>query len=88
MKKLTILLLINLFTITLLAKSTSTEDLVIDLNPPIIKKNYEAMDKYQEPEELPSKTQKKENSSINVDVDVNKEQKQIDSLKLDVGKKF
>jgi hypothetical protein len=49
---------------------------------------YQLTDKYAKPEELPSQDKKEDDSSINLDIDVNKEQKQIDSLKLDIGTKF
>ena len=88
MKKLTNLILIKLFAFTLLLNAKTLDQITIKLDPKITENKYELADRYEEPETLPSEDQKKENTSINVDVDVNKEQKQIDSLKLDIGKKF
>jgi hypothetical protein len=87
MKKTTILILIKLFLFTVLVNATPIEEKTIILNPDVIENKYQPEDRYDEPVELPSEIKKKD-SSINVDVDVNKEQKQIDSLKVDVDKKF
>jgi len=88
MKNITILILIKLFLFTFLVNAKPLEEMTINLNPEIIKDKYQPIDRYEKPEELPSKDKKEEDTSINLDVDVNKEQKQIDSLKLDVGTKF
>jgi len=90
MKRITTTILINLFTFTLLANVNLLEEKTISLNPEIIEEKYQETDRYQKPIELPSEIKKEKDSSINfdVDVDVNKEEQQIDKLKLDVGKKF
>ena len=89
MKKIINILLIKLFLFTFFINAKQLEDVTINLNPEIIKQKYNLADKYEKPVDLPSvKEEKEDDSSINLDVDVDKEQKQIDRLKLDVGKKF
>jgi len=89
MKKIIKILLIKLFLFTSIINAQVLEDTTININPEIIKQKYNLTDKYEKPIDLPSVEEKKEDdSSINLDVDIDKEQRQIDSLKLDVGKKF
>ena len=49
---------------------------------------YKTTDKYKEPLPLPNKMEKKEDLMLNFDASINKEKREIDSLKIDVGKKF
>lgn len=88
MKKITLLILIKLFLFTSLVNSKSLETPIINLNPEIIEEKYTLTDKYEEPLALPDKNVKKEDSSLNLDANVNKEKREIDSLKIDIGKKF
>lgn len=88
MKKITLLILIKLFLFTLLLNATPLEKPTINLNPEIIEKNYQLNDKYNEPKPLINERNKKENSQLNIDANINKETKEIDSLKIDIGKKF
>ena len=88
MKNITILILIKLFLFTLLVNATSLEEPTINLNPEIIEKEYQLTDKYNEPTPLLNEIKKKEDSQLNLDANVNKETKEIDSLKIDIGKKF
>ena len=87
MKKATILILIKLFLFTLFVNANLLEEKKLNLNPEIVEEKYQLEDRYDKPVELPSEIRKKD-SSINLDVDVDKEKKQIDRLKLDVDKKF
>jgi len=86
MKNITRLILIKLFLFTFFVNANPIEE-KLNLNPEIPEEKYQPTDRYDEPVELPGKI-KKEDSSINLDVDVDKEKKQIDRLKLDVDKKF
>ena len=88
MKKLTILIVIKLFIFTFLLNSGQIKLPTINLDSITIENKYKLEDRYQKPKELPSRNKKESNNSINLDIDVNKEQKQIDSFKLDIGKKF
>ena len=88
MKKITLLILIKLFLFTSLVNSKSLETPIINLNPEIIEEKYTLTDKYEEPLALPDENVKKEDSSLNLDANVNKEKREIDSLKIDIGKKF
>ena len=87
MKNITLLILIKLFLLTLFVNANPLEETKLNLNPEIVEEKYQLEDRYEKPVELPSEIKKKD-SSINLDVDVDKEKKQIDSLKLDVDKKF
>ncbi|WP_122893700.1 hypothetical protein [Arcobacter peruensis] len=87
MKKATILILIKIFLFTLFVNANLLEEKKLNLNPEIVEEKYQLEDRYDKPVELPSEIRKKD-SSINLDVDVDKEKKQIDRLKLDVDKKF
>ncbi|APW64481.1 hypothetical protein LPB137_00830 [Poseidonibacter parvus] len=87
MKKATILILIKLFLFTLFVNANLLEEKKLNLNPEIVEEKYQLEDRYDKPVELPSEIRKKD-SAINLDVDVDKEKKQIDRLKLDVDKKF
>ncbi|MAD41506.1 MAG: hypothetical protein CL623_03840 [Arcobacter sp.] len=88
MKKITILILAKLFLFTLLLNANQLSEPIIILDPEIIKDKYQPTDKYQEPTALPNKIKKKEDTELNLDANVNKEKREIDSLKIDVGKKF
>ncbi len=88
MKKITILILTKLFLFTLLINANQLTEPIIILDPEIIEDKYQLTDKYKEPLPLPNKIKGKEDSSVNLDANVNKEKKEIDSLKIDVGKKF
>ena len=88
MKKIIILTLTKLFLFTIIANANELENPIIILDPNIIEDKYQLTDKYEEPLALPDKIKKKEDSSVNLDANVNKEKKEIDSLKIDVGKKF
>ncbi|KAB7887638.1 hypothetical protein [Poseidonibacter ostreae] len=88
MKKITLLILIKLFLFTSFVNSKSLETPIINLNPEIIEEKYTLTDKYEEPLALPDENVKKEDSSLNLDANVNKEKREIDSLKIDIGKKF
>ena len=88
MKNLTILILIKLFLFTLFLNANTLKDPILILDPQIIEEKYELTDKYQEPLPLPNEDIKKEDSQLNIDANVNKEKREIDSLKIDVGKKF
>ena len=88
MKKITILILTKLFLFTFLLNANQLKDPIIILDPNIIEDKYQPTDKYEEPLALPNEIKKKEDSSVNLDANVNKEKKEIDSLKIDVGKKF
>ncbi|MGB1227048.1 MAG: hypothetical protein ACPG9K_04085 [Poseidonibacter sp.] len=87
MKNITLRILIKLFLLTLFVNANPLEETKLNLNPEIVEEKYQLEDRYEKPVELPSEIKKKD-SSINLDVDVDKEKKQIDSLKLDVDKKF
>jgi len=87
MKKATILILIKIFLFTLFVNANLLEEKKLNLNPEIVEEKYQLEDRYDKPVELPSEIRKKD-SAINLDVDVDKEKKQIDRLKLDVDKKF
>ena len=88
MKKITLLILIKLFLFTSFVNYKSLETPIINLNPEIIEEKYTLTDKYEEPLALPDENVKKEDSSLNLDANVNKEKREIDSLKIDIGKKF
>jgi len=88
MKKITILILTKLFLYTFLANANQLSEPIIILNPEIIQDKYQPTDKYEEPLALPNKIKKKEDTKLNLDANVNKEKREIDSLKIDVGKKF
>ena len=88
MKNITILILTKLFLFTLLVNAKPLENPTIDLKLEVIEEKYQLTDKYDEPTPLPSEDGKKEDSQLNLDADVNKEKKQLDSLKIDIGKKF
>ncbi|MBU3014403.1 hypothetical protein KO488_06505 [Poseidonibacter lekithochrous] len=88
MKKITILILTKLFLLTFLINANQLSDPIIILDPEIIEDKYQPTDKYEEPLALPNKRKKKEDSALNLDANVNKEKREIDSLKIDVGKKF
>ena len=64
------------------------ENPIIILEPNIIEDKYKTADKYKEPLPLPNKMEKKEDLMLNFDASINKEKREIDSLKIDVGKKF
>jgi hypothetical protein len=51
----------------------------INLNPEIIEEKYQLTDKYDEPLPLPNEGIKKEDSQLNLDANVKKEKKDIDS---------
>ena len=86
MKNITILIKLFLFTLSINAKPL--EKPTINLNPEIIEDKYQLTDKYDKPLPLPNEILKKEDSQLNLDANVNKEKKEIDSLKIDIGKKF
>jgi len=87
MKNITLLILLKLFLFTLLVNAKPLEKPIINLNPEIIEEKYQLTDKYNEPIPLPNK-KIKEDSQLNLDANVNKETKQLDSIKIDIGKKF
>ena len=87
MKKATLLILIKLFLFTLFVNANPLTEPKLNLNPEIVEEKYQLEDRYDKPVELPSEIKKKD-SSVNLDVDVDKEKKQIDRLKIDVDKKF
>lgn len=88
MKKTTILILTKLFLFTFLLNAKQLENPIIILEPNIIEDKYQPTDKYEEPIALPNEMKKTEDSSLNIDTNVNKEKREIDSLKIDIGKKF
>ena len=88
MKNITTLILIKLFLFTLFVNANPLEKPTINLNPEIIEDKYQLTDKYEEPIALPGKNEKKEDSQLNIDANVNKETREIDSLKIDLGTKF
>jgi hypothetical protein len=88
MKNITILILIKLFLFTLSVNAKPLEKPIINLDSKIIEDKYQLTDKYNEPIPLPNEENKKEDSQLNLDANVNKEKKEIDSLKIDIGKKF
>ena len=88
MKKITILILTKLFLFTLLLNANQLSEPILILDPEIIEDKYQPTDKYQEPIALPNEIKKKEDTELNLDANVNKEKREIDSLKIDVGKKF
>jgi len=82
MKKTTLLILLKLFLFMFSLNAKQQENPIIILEPNIIE------DKYKEPLSLPNKMEKKEDLMLNFDASINKEKREIDSLKIDVGKKF
>ena len=88
MKKITILIFIKLFLFVLSVNANQLEEPIIILDSKIIEDKYQPTDKYEEPLALPNKIKKKEDTELNLDANVNKEKREIDSLKIDVGKKF
>ena len=88
MKKITLITLTKIFLFTLLANADQQKEPIIILDPQIIEDKYQPTDKYEEPPTLPNESTKKEDTSVNLDANVNKEKREIDSLKIDLGKKF
>ena len=86
MNKIIILTLSKLFLFTILVNAKPLEELNLKLK--IIENKYQITDKYEAPAPLPFKEKKEADSHLNVDADVNKDTKQLDSLKIDMGKKF
>lgn len=67
-------------------KKSENKELILKLKPEII---YDENSKYEEPKIYDNtKKEKKSNLDIDVNVDVNKEERTIDKLKLDMGTNF
>jgi hypothetical protein len=66
-------------------ETLNDKDIILELEPEI---KYDENLKYSEIKSYEKSQKKKTDSNINVDVDINKETKTIDKLKLDMGTKF
>lgn len=88
MRKTTLLILLKLFLFMFSLNAKQQENPIIILESNIIEDKYKTTDKYKEPLPLPNKMEKKEDLMLNFDASINKEKREIDSLKINVGKKF